>query len=113
MPSGWLAPAATGSSVVASPGGAGVTSSAGSSDASDASDAASESGPGSGPGSFVMPFTLGGTAQVGVPLSQVTTVDLKKAMGWAMQNASHDAFIEAASKLLDDRRLGDAKEPVA
>jgi len=48
-----------------------------------------------------------------VPLSQVTTVDLKKAMGWAMQNASHDAFIEAASKLLDDRRLGDAKEPVA
>jgi hypothetical protein len=75
--------------------------------------AATSSAKHTGPAAFIMPFTKGGTAIVGTALGDVTSADLKKAMGWAMANATHEDFIEAASQLLDDRTHGEASEPVA
>jgi phage RecT family recombinase len=51
-----------------------------------------------------MPFTKG-DATVGTPLHAVSSEALAKAVNWAMRNESHrySAFIEAASRVLDDR----------
>ncbi len=61
---------------------------------------------------FKMPYSIG-TATVGTPLSQVSTADLVEAVNFARLNGRFAEFLEKATALLDDRRLGDADEPGA
>ena len=58
-----------------------------------------------------MPFGIG-KAKVGQPIGSVSSIDLKKAIGFAMRNnaTKFEAFLEAAQLHLDDRHNGDAEE---
>lgn len=55
-----------------------------------------------------MPF---GGPFVGKPMGDVPTVDLEKLLAWARKSKPSHEFINKATQLLDDRRLGDAEEP--
>jgi phage RecT family recombinase len=58
--------------------------------------------------SFRMPF---GQSTVGKPLKEISSADLTSGRAWAMRNHKFPEFVEAATDLLEMRRLREADEP--